>query len=134
MRGIVFAPPNEDGWCALIPLSGPRELEVFEIFAARVYGLFAGKLDPMLFVPGHTVTIGGVRHLEVVEGEFLDRNDRTYAGQIFRDGSTVRSRSSGCPAGDVHSPATARRSRRPCSAAPRSRRSPRGGRGGNRGL
>ena len=48
--------------------------------------MFAGKLDPTLFVPGHTITVGGVRHLKIVAGEFLDRNDRTYAGSIFRDG------------------------------------------------
>ena len=92
VRGIVYAPPGENGWRAIIPLSGPREQNGFEIFAARLNGLFTGKLDPVLFKPGHTVTIGGVRHVEVVDGEFLDIADRTYARSIFRDGATVKQR------------------------------------------
>ena len=90
VRGIVYAPPNEDGWRVILPMSGPREGEVFELFAARANGLFGGKLDLTVFDPGFTIPIGGVRHLEVVDGELIDKNDRTYATSVFRDGSTVR--------------------------------------------
>ena len=92
VRGIVYAPPDGNGWRVVIPMSGPREPEVFELFAARVQGLFGGKLDPAVFEMGSTIPIGGVLHLEVVDGELLDRNDRTYATSIFRDGSTVMDR------------------------------------------
>jgi hypothetical protein len=90
VRGIVYAPPNEDGWRVILPMSGPREGEVFELFAARANGLFGGKLDLTVFDPGFTIPIGGVLHLEVVDGELIDKNDRTYATSVFRDGSTVR--------------------------------------------
>jgi hypothetical protein len=110
VRGIVYLPVDEDGWRVLIPLSQPRAvreieplgsgekerppryIEVFESFAARISGLFGGKLEPTLFEPGFAVSIGGVRDLKVIDGEFLDRNDRTYSSSIFRDGATITSR------------------------------------------
>ena len=110
VRGIVYVHPDEDGWRVLIPLSQSREvkeiephgenepkrprrwIEVFELFAARVNGLFDGKLDPDVFESGLVLPIGSVRDLKVVPGEFLDRNDRTYRTSIFRDGSTIASR------------------------------------------
>ena len=109
VRGIVYVHPDEDGWRVLIPLSIPRGIKeeepygenekrprrwinVFELFAARVNGLFDGRLDRDVFEPGSAISIGGVRDLKVVDGKFLDRNDRTYRTSVFRDGSTVASR------------------------------------------
>ena len=60
-----------------------RTIEMFGSGSPGLQGMFGGKLDPMLFEPGHTVAICGVKHLKVVDGEFLDGSDRTYAGRIF---------------------------------------------------
>ena len=51
-----------------------------------------GKLTPESFALQHPVTFGEGCISHLVEGEFIDVDDRTYAGSIFRDGSTVRDR------------------------------------------
>ena len=43
---------------------------MFELFAARVNGLFDGRLDRDVFEPGSAISVGGVRDLKVVDGKF----------------------------------------------------------------
>jgi hypothetical protein len=89
-----YAPGEKERWRILVPLSQNREPEVREKFVARVNGLFGGKLAPESFVLSQAYLYGSVNdnpdhRVEVIDGDFLDLRDDTYAGSIFKDGSRV---------------------------------------------
>jgi hypothetical protein len=71
---------------------GPRGRRVRELLVARVNGLFGGKLTPESFAVQQPVEFGDAIASKLIEGEFLDINDYTHAGSIFRDGSNVMDR------------------------------------------
>ena len=99
IRCIIYTSPSyvpdvNERWRILLPLSQNREPEVREKFVARVNGLFGGKLAPESFVLSQAYLYGSVNsnpdhRVEVIDGDFLDLRDDTYAGSIFKDGSRV---------------------------------------------
>ena len=99
IRCIIYTSPSyvpgvKERWRILVPLSQNREPEVREKFVARVNGLFGGKLAPESFVLSQAYLYGSVNNnpnhrVEVIDGDFLDLRDDTYAGSIFKDGSRV---------------------------------------------
>ena len=70
-----------------------------EKFVARVNGLFDGKLAKESFTLSLSYLYGhldGAKHrVEVIDGDFLDLRDDTYAGSIFKDGSRVGDQGAG---------------------------------------
>jgi hypothetical protein len=98
IRCIVYTSPSyvpavKERWRVLVPLSKDYPHEVREKFVARVNGLLGGKLAPESFVLSQAYLYGhveGAEHrVEVIDGDFLDLRDDTYAGSIFKDGSRV---------------------------------------------
>ena len=85
-----YVPGSKERWRILVPLSTAREPEVREKFAARVNGLLDGKLAGESFALSQSYLYGHVEgaehHVEVIDGDFLDLRDDTYAGSIFKDG------------------------------------------------
>ena len=105
IRCIIYTSPSyvpgaKERWRILVPLSQNREPEVREKFVARVNGLFGGKLAPESFVLSQAYLYGSVNdnpdhRVEVIDGDFLDLRDDTYAGSIFKDGSRVGDQGAG---------------------------------------
>ena len=63
-------------------------------FVARINGLFGGTLTRESFVLSQSFYYGSVddnphHRVEVIDGDFLNLRDDTYAGSIFKDGSKV---------------------------------------------
>ena len=105
IRCIIYTSPSyvpgaKERWRILVPLSQNREPEVREKFVARVNGLFGGKLAPESFVLSQAYLYGSINNnpnhrVEVIDGDFLDLRDDTYAGSIFKDGSRVGDQGAG---------------------------------------
>ena len=89
-----YVPVTKERWRILVPLSQKLSPDAREKFVARVNGLFDGKLALESFVLSQAFYYGSVNNnpnhrVEVIDGKHLDKEDRTYAGSIFKDGSRV---------------------------------------------
>jgi Primase C terminal 2 (PriCT-2) len=81
-------------WRILAPLSKHYPPGSRASMVARLNGLFAGVLAPESFVLSTSYHYGSVNdnphhRAEVLDGQFLDLNDRLYPGSIDKDGHRV---------------------------------------------
>jgi putative DNA primase/helicase len=98
IRALIYTSPSyipefKERWRILVPLSQNHPPENREKFVARINGLFGGEIAPESFVLSQAYYYGHVNNpehsVEVIDGEYLDLRDDTYAGSIFKDGSKV---------------------------------------------
>ena len=116
IRCIVYTSPSyipgtKERWRILIPLSKMHPPETRGGFVARVNGLFGGQLAAESFTLSQAFYFGCVdnnpnHRVELLDGEFLNVLDRTYAGSIFKDGSRIGDRAA--VAGRTATPAAER--------------------------
>jgi hypothetical protein len=95
-----YMPASRERWRIVVPLSQNYPPETREKLVARINGLFDGKLAPESFVLSQAFYYGSVddnpnHRVEVIDGDFLDLRDDTYAGSIFKNGSKVGDRGVG---------------------------------------
>ncbi|MBT1511784.1 PriCT-2 domain-containing protein [Bradyrhizobium sp. SRL28] len=94
-----YVPGAKERWRILVPLSRNREPAVREKFVARINGLLGGYLAPESFMLSLSYLYGhleGREHrVEIIDGDYLDLRDDTYAGSIFKDGSRVSGQRTG---------------------------------------
>jgi predicted P-loop ATPase len=92
-----YVPGVKERWRIVAPLSQHRRDDVRGTlrakYVARINGLFDGKLDGASFTLSQGFLYGHLKgaeyRVEVIDGDFIDLADRTYAGSIFKDGSKV---------------------------------------------
>jgi hypothetical protein len=98
VRALIYTSPShatdKQRWRVVLPLSKDEAKTRHDILVAIVNGLFGGALSPESFVLAQSYYFGAVNHnpehrCEIVDGTFLDLDDRLYAGSIFSDGSRV---------------------------------------------
>jgi hypothetical protein len=98
VRALIYtSPSHETGnqrWRVILPLSCNAPKTRHDILVATVNGLFGGALSSESFVLSQSYYFGSVNHnpehrCEIIDGGFLDLDNRLYAGSIFSDGSRV---------------------------------------------
>jgi hypothetical protein len=86
-------PGTKERWRILVPLSKNYPPEWREKGVARINGLLGGHLAGESFTLSLSYLYGHLKgaeyRVEVIDGDFLNLRDDTYAGSIFKDGSRV---------------------------------------------
>jgi hypothetical protein len=85
-----YVPATKERWRILVPLSKEHPPDTRVKMVARVNGLLKGQLSGESFTLSQAYYYGHVNNpahrVEVVDGDFLDLRDDTYAGSIFKGG------------------------------------------------
>jgi uncharacterized protein DUF3987 len=84
-------PGVQEKWRILVPLSKPHEPRAREIFTAQINGLLDGKLAGESFTLSQGYFYGHAKdashRVEVIDGNFINLRNDTFAGRVFKNGS-----------------------------------------------